>query len=87
MSYKGRGCKKKEKEYWKRPWCQEILRAVGKAGDRQWDGWMATLTQWSWVWANPGRWWKAGKPGMLQSMGSQRVRYDLVTEQQQYVYV
>ena len=39
--------------------------------DRGWDGWMASLTQWTLVWANSGRWWKTGKPGVLQSMGSQ----------------
>ena len=49
------------------------LRAEGEGGNRGWDGWMASLTQWTWVWANPRRWWRARKPGMLQSMGSQRV--------------
>ena len=44
--------------------------------------WMASPTQWTWVWANSSRWWRTGKPGMLQSMGSQRVRHYLVTEQQ-----
>ena len=44
--------------------------------------WMASLTQWTWVWASSGRWWRTGKPGMLQSMGSQRVRHDWATEQQ-----
>ena len=39
--------------------------------------------QWTWVWANSGKWWRTGKPGVLQSMGSQRVRHDLATEQQQ----
>ena len=56
--------------------------AGGEGGDRRWDGWMASPTQWTWLWANSGRWWRTGKPGMLQSMGSQRVRHDLVTEQQ-----
>ena len=37
----------------------------------KWDGWIESLTQWTWVWANPRRWWRSGKPGMLQSMGSQ----------------
>ena len=46
------------------------------------DGWMVSLTQWTWVWANPGRQWRTGKPGMRQSMGSQGVRHDLATEQQ-----
>ena len=38
-----------------------------------WDGWIALPTQWTWVWANSGKWWRTGKPGVLQSMGSQRV--------------
>ena len=38
----------------------------GQQGDRRWDGWMASLTQWTWVWASCGRWWRVGKPGMLQ---------------------
>ena len=45
------------------------------------DGWMVSLTQWTWVWANSGRRWWTGKPGMLHFMGSQRVRYDWATEQ------
>ena len=55
-----------------RPWCWERLRAGGEGDDRGWDGWMASPTQWTWVWASSGRWWKTGKPGVLQSMGSQR---------------
>ena len=50
--------------------------------DREWGGWMASLTQWTRVWANSGRWWKAGKPGMQQLMGLQRVRPNWATEQQ-----
>ena len=53
-----------------------------RRGDRGWDGWMTSLTQWTWVWANSGRQWRTGKPGMLQSMGSQRVGQNLATEQQ-----
>ena len=53
--------------------CWERLRAGREGGDRGWDGWMASLIQWTWVWINCGRWWRTGKPGMLQSMGSQRV--------------
>ena len=53
--------------------------------ERGWDGRMASLTQWTWVWANSTRPWKTGKPGVLQSMGFQRVRHDLVTEQQPIV--
>ena len=48
------------------------------------DGWMASPIQWSWVWASSGRWWRTGKPGVLQSVGSQRVRHDWVTEEQQW---
>ena len=52
---------------------------------RGWDGWMASPTQWTWVWTNSGRWWRTGKPGTLQFMGSQRVRHDLASEQQKAV--
>ena len=51
--------------------------------DRGWDGWMASLIQCVWVWASSGRWWRTGKPGMLQSMGSQRVWHSWLSEQQQ----
>ena len=51
-----------------------------RRGDRGWDGWMASSTQWTWLWASSGRWWRTGKPGMLQSMGSQWVRHNWVTE-------
>ena len=72
-----------EPTHWKRPWLWERLRAGREEGDRGWDGWMASLTQWKWVWANPRRWWRTGKPGMLQSKGLQKVRRDLAIEQQQ----
>ena len=49
-------------------------------GDRGWDGWMASPTWWTWVWVSSGSWWVTGKPGILQSMGSQRVGHDWVTE-------
>ena len=64
----------------KRPWCWERLRAGGEGDDRRWDGWMASLTGWTWVWVNSGSWWWTGRPGMLQSMGSQRVRHNWVTD-------
>ena len=51
-------------------------------GNRGWDGWTASLTQWTSVWANSRRQWRTGKPAVLLSMGSQRVRHDWVTEQQ-----
>ena len=66
-----------ELTHWKR------LRAGGAGGDRGWDDWMASPTQWTWVWANSGRWWRTGKPGVLQSTGSQGVGHGLGTEQQQ----
>ena len=72
----------KEPTHWKRPWCWERLKAGGEGDDRGWDEWVTSLTQWTWVWANAGRWWWTGKPGMLQFMGSQRVRHNWATEQQ-----
>ena len=50
------------------------------ADDRGWDGWMVSPTRWTWVWAISGNFWWTGKPGMLQSMRSQRVRHDWATE-------
>ena len=47
--------------------------------------WVTLLTQWTWVWASSGRWWRTGKPGVLQSIGSQRVRHNWATEQQQHL--
>ena len=70
----------KELTHWKRPRCWERLKAR-EGDDRGWDGWMASPTRWTWVWACSGCWWRTGKPGVLQSMGSQRVRHDWVTEQ------
>ena len=58
-----------------------------KGMTRGWDGWMASSTQWTWVWANSKRWWWTGKPGMLQSVGSQRVGHNWATEQQQSKYM
>ena len=66
----------------KRPWCRERLKAGGEGEDRGWDAWMASLTQWAWVWVNSGSWWWTGRPGVLQSMGSQTVGHDWATEQQ-----
>ena len=71
-----------ESTHWKRPWCWERVRAGGEGGDRRWDGWMASSTQWTPVWANSGRQWRTGKPGMLQSMVSQRAGHVWATEQQ-----
>ena len=55
-------------------------REGGKGDDRGWDGWMASRTQWTWVWVNCGSWWWTGRPGMLRFVGLQRVGHDWVTE-------
>ena len=70
----------KELTHLKRPWCWERLNAGGEADDRGWDGWMVSPTQWTWVWIDSGSWWWTGRPGMLQSMGLQRVRHNWATE-------
>ena len=57
-----------------RDWGQEEKGTTG------WDGWMASLTQWKWVWVNSVSWWWTGRPGVLQFMGSQRVGHDWATE-------
>ena len=69
-----------ELTYLKRPWFWERLKAGGEGDDRGWDGWMASPPQWTWVWRNSGSWWSTGRPGVLQSMGSQRVGNDWATE-------
>ena len=69
-----------ELTHWKRPWCWEGLGAGGEGDDRGWDGWMASLTQWTWAWVNSGSLWWTGRPGMLRFMGSQRIRHDWETE-------
>ena len=61
---------------WKRLWCWERLKAGGEGDNRGWDGWMASRTRWTWVWVNSGSWWWTGRPGVLRSMWSQRVRHD-----------
>ena len=66
--------------HWKRPWCWEGLGAGGAGDDKGWDGWMASPTQWAWVWVNSRSWWWTGRSGVLWFMGSQRVRHDWVTE-------
>ena len=64
----------------KRSWCWERLRAGGEGDDKGWDGWMASPTQWTWVWVDSGSLWWTGRPSVLQFMGLQRVRNDWVTE-------
>ena len=70
----------KEQTHWGRHWCWERLKAGGEGDDRRWDGWMVSLTQWTWVWVNYRSWGWTGRPGVLQSMGSQRVRHNWATE-------
>ena len=55
----------------------------GEGDNRGWDGWMASPTQWIWVWVSSRSWWWTGKSGVLQSPRSPRVRHDLAIEQQQ----
>ena len=59
---------------WNSPWCWGRLRAEGEESVKEWDGCMASPMQRTWTWANFRRWWGTGKPSMLQSMGSQRVK-------------
>ena len=54
-----------ELTHWKRPWCWERLKVRGEGDDRGWDGWTASLTQWTWVWVNSRSWWWTGRPGVL----------------------
>ena len=61
-------------------WCWERLKAGEEGDNRGWDGWMVSRTLWTWDWANSRSWWWTGKPDVLQSMGSQRVRHDWVTD-------
>ena len=60
-------------QLWKKPWSWEKLRAGGEGSSRGWAGWMISLTQWTWVWANSGKQWRTGQPDVLQFMGLQRV--------------
>ena len=56
------------------------LKVGGEGDDRGWDGWMASPMRWTWVWVGSGSWWWTGSPGMLQSMGSQRVGHNWASE-------
>ena len=66
--------------HWKRLWCWDDLGPEGEGDDRGWDGCMASPTQWTWVWVNSGSWWRTGRPGVLQFMGSPSVGHDWATE-------
>ena len=63
-----------------RPWRWERLKVGEEGDDRGRDGWMLSPTWWTWVWVISGSWWWTGRPGVLQSMGSQRVGHGSVTE-------
>ena len=76
-----------ELTHWKRPWCWEGLEAGGEGNKRGWDRWMASWTQWKWVWVNSGSLWWTGKPDMLQPIGSQRVGYDWGAELNWLIYI
>ena len=77
----------KELIHLKRPWCLERLKTGGEGDNRGWDDWMASPTQQTWVWVNSRSWWWTGRPGMLQSMVSQRVTHDWVTELNWYYLI
>ena len=64
----------------KRPWCCERLKVGGEGDARGWDGWIASLTRWTWVWVDSRSWWWTGRPGVLRFMGSRRVGHDWATE-------
>ena len=74
----------KELSHWKRPWCWERLKAGGEGDDREWNGWLASPTRWTWVWASSGGWWWTGKSGMPQSMESPRAVHNWATEVNRY---
>ena len=69
-----------EQTHWKRSWYWERLRAGGEGDNRGWDGWMASLTQCTWVWVDSGSWWWTGRPGMLRFMLSQGIQHNWATE-------
>ena len=69
-----------ELTHWKKPWCWERLKARGEGDDRGWNDWMASLTQWTWVWVSSRSWWWTQRPGVLQFMGSQTGRHNSATE-------
>ena len=79
LQYLATSCE--ELTHWKRPWCWEGLGTGGEGDDRGWDGWMASPTQWTWIWMNSGSWWWTGRPGVLRFMLSKsRTRLSNWTE-------
>ena len=71
---------REELTHWKRLWCWEGSGAGGEGDDRGGDGWMASLTPWTWVSVNSGSWWWTGRPGVPRFMGSPRVGHDWATD-------
>ena len=69
-----------ELSHLKRPWCWEWFKEGVKGDNRAWNGWMASLTPWTWVWVSSRSWWWTGRPGVLQPMGLQIVWYDWANE-------
>ena len=65
---------------WLTHWCWERLKVGGEGDESGWDGWMTSPTQWTRVWVNSRSWWWTGRPGVLQSMGLQRVGHNWATE-------
>ena len=80
LQYFGHLMVSKELTHLKSHWCWERLKAGGEGDDRGWDGWMTSLTQWTWVWVNSRSWWWTGRPGVLQSTGLQRVGHNWAAE-------
>ena len=76
LAKRHKDCWHEQLTHWKRPWCWKRLKAEGEEGDRGWDGWVVWSIQWTWTWANSGRWWGTEKPGVLQSMRSWRAGHD-----------
>ena len=66
--------------HWKRPWCWERLKGGGGGDDRGRDCWMPSPPHWTWIWVSSRSWWWMGKPGVLQSMGSQRAGHNWATK-------
>ena len=69
-----------ELTHWRRSWRWERLKAGRQGDNRGWDSWMASPIWWTWVWVSSRSWWWTRKPGVLHSMGLQKVRHDWATE-------
>ena len=71
----------KELTHLKRPWCWERLMAGGEGDNRGWDGWMASPTQWTWIWVNSRSWWRTGREAWCVAVyGVTKIGYDWATE-------